>query len=89
MADDAVTKAAEEAAARLEAQIAEVWVLEECLPYDGSEILGVYFDPLKAKAALNPNLSWVPTGDNKGWMTYDEDKPSNPYFLIYPHPLTH
>lgn len=44
-----------------------VWVLEEIIPYDGSEIIGVFVDPEVAKA-----------GRKGWWQTPDGDFSTSP-----------
>lgn len=71
-------------------EVTEVWILEEVLPYEGSEIVNVYFDVEAAKndPQVPARARWRKRED-AGWTT----RPTHPqnvmteFFAITKYPI--
>lgn len=63
-------------------KVEEVWILQSVIPYDGSEIIGVFFDLDVAKR----DRKWhqEPSGD---WSTTSPDGNYGQFFLLSKHTI--
>jgi len=68
--------------------VESVWILEEVLPYEGNEILGVFIDPMKAQKDRRGRWSRkVDPESGEFWTTRTDSTGMNPFYLLTKHPV--
>lgn len=76
-------------------EVNEVWILEEVMPYDGSEILGVFVDPEIAMKGRDDKGRWEKVHDRRTgqflhWSTQpasDSFGASREFYLLTSYPV--
>jgi hypothetical protein len=69
-------------AKKVRLEVNDVWILEEVLPYEGSTILGVFYDPEVAKDARPDVKRWyTPATDQTSLCSVAE--PMSTYEAFY------
>lgn len=71
---------------RVKLDNAQVWVLEEVVPYEGSTILGIFLDIEVAKADRPGRWTHVQSDGEDVWTTHrDGGRMTDNFFLITPY----
>lgn len=72
--------------ARPKLQVNEVWILQEVMPYEGNEILGVFFDPKVAMDGRGDKGRWQKvTDDGETWWSTRHGDSYESFYLLTQH----